>query len=95
MNRDEKEEILSLIEAADWHFCYNIGKMLRWVFYEENHAEKMRPGLIDDLVRTINETTKMKGPDDEQWIDWDEDKVEPLINELRKSIGKKDIKMSR
>ncbi|MBI5803494.1 hypothetical protein HY448_02300 [Candidatus Pacearchaeota archaeon] len=95
MNKDRKEKIMDAIECADYHFCFNLGSMLRWVFYEENHAGKMRPGLIDDLIRAINETTETKGPDGEKWIAWDESKVEPLINELRRSIGKQDIKMSR
>ena len=87
-NSELRYDIDNAIDSYEFGIRFSLKKALGIIFHEERHQNKFLPLTIDKLVDNIFGTTERIGPEDEQWPQYDEKVVDPIIKEIRIALGK-------
>jgi hypothetical protein len=83
-----KDDVISAAESYENCISFNMKTALALILFEEHHGNKFAPYTVNDLVNTILETSRWKGPEGEEYPGFDDKKVMPIIEKIRMGIGK-------
>ena len=83
-----KDDIVSSVNSYENCIGFNIIQAFSLIFHEERHSNKFDACAIDDLVRTIIETSEWRGPEDEPYPSYDKKRIDPMIEKIRVALGK-------
>jgi hypothetical protein len=82
------EMLKDALERRNSSEMFLLAGVIGKIFLEERLANKMSFFDIENLIRTTCESTKVVGPEGEQWPECDMEKVGPMIDKIRAAIGK-------